>query len=54
MAELIAENERHRHVIAELFERFEGIVRQATHEHIAAPETYVDLVRARLFPDEPA
>ena len=24
------------------------------HEHIAEPETYADLVRARLFPNDPA
>jgi hypothetical protein len=53
MAALIAENERHRQVIAELFQRFEGIASQGIHEHIAEPETYFELVRTRLFPDDP-
>jgi hypothetical protein len=51
MAELILENERHRTVIAELFQRFEAIAAQKTHEHIAEPDTYFQLVRTTLFPD---
>jgi hypothetical protein len=54
MAELIVENERHRTIIAELFQRFEDIAAQKTHEHIAEPDTYFQLVRTKLFPDDPA
>ena len=50
MAELISENERHRHAIAELFRRFELLAKQAdSHEHIDAPEHYFELVQSRLF-----
>lgn len=54
MADLILENERHRQVIAELFQRFEGIAAQTMHENIPEPDSYFELVRTRLFPDDPA
>jgi hypothetical protein len=49
MAELISENERHRQAIIELFQRFEILAKRESHEHIGAPEDYIDLVRSRLF-----
>ena len=54
MADLIAENERHHDAIAELFERFETLAAQQTHEHIAESSDYFELVRTRLFPDDSA
>jgi hypothetical protein len=54
MADLIGENERHRQVLAELFQRFEAIAAQTAHESLAEPESYFELVRTRLFPDDPA
>jgi hypothetical protein len=54
MADLIVENERHRQVLAEFFQRFEAIAAQTAHESLAEPESYFELVRTRLFPDDPA
>ena len=50
IADLISENERHRQAITELFQRFELLARpRDAHEHIDAPEDYLELVRTRLF-----
>jgi len=51
MAELITENERHKKVIAELFQRFEDLAAQQDfHEHIEPPDKYLDVVRALFEP----
>lgn len=51
MAELITENERHKKVIAELFQRFEELAAQQDfHEHIEPPDKYLDVVRALFEP----
>jgi hypothetical protein len=50
MSDLIAENERHRQAIAELFQRFDALAKlEDFHVHIPEPENYFDLVRTRLF-----
>ncbi|MEY4577321.1 MAG: hypothetical protein RL701_2024 [Pseudomonadota bacterium] len=53
MADLIVENERHRQVLAELFQRFQAFVAQTAHETLAESESNFELVRTRLFPDNP-
>jgi hypothetical protein len=51
MADLITENERHRTVISELFQRFDDLAEQEDfHEHIELPENYLDRVRALFVP----
>jgi hypothetical protein len=55
MADLITENERHRRAVAELFQRFDVLAKQEDfHEHINAPDNYLELVRSRLFGTSPA
>jgi hypothetical protein len=54
MADLIAENERHRQAIDDLVQRFDALANlEDFHEHIAEPETYFELVRTRLFGGPP-
>ncbi len=51
MAELITENERHKKVIAELFQRFEALAAlEDFHEHIEPPNKYVAVVRTLFEP----
>jgi len=55
MADLITENERHRHAITALGRRFDTLAAQEDlHEHLDSPEHYYDLVRTRLFETPPA
>jgi ABC-type transporter Mla subunit MlaD len=50
MADLIAENTRHRDAIAALVQRFDALAKlEHFHEHIPEPENYFELVRTRLF-----
>ena len=50
MADLIAENERHRQTLLELNRRFKTLAaNQGLRETIDGPENYFDLIRTRLF-----
>lgn len=50
MADLIAENERHRLVMIDLYRRFEALaIDPALRVTIDRPEDYFDIVRTRLW-----
>jgi hypothetical protein len=53
LAELAAEEQRHRDALADLGRRFDSLAEQQNHQHLDPPDAYRHLVRKRLLPDQP-
>jgi hypothetical protein len=53
LADLAAEEQRHRDALAALGERFQSLVREQGHQHLDPPEAYRRLIRQRILAEPP-